>query len=976
MQQPLDSSPTNLKELFQVNPLLSLHIDHVIHKVDSLGEGGMGAVYRVFDKRSQRQAALKVMNGAKQTEESRQRFLREAQITARLSHPAIPPVYEIGQSPQNQLFMLMKVIEGETLAARIAQAHATDIQDSDRRRLIETLIKVGEAISYAHNQGVVHRDLKPENIMLGEFGEVMVLDWGIAKDLNEQGDVALDLARSAEQDPEVTEKLALTKAGAFMGTPGYAAPEQYDGRADTRSDVFSLGVLLIEALTGQRAIVDQSMYKCMLATVEGQILEPKSVQPKLPNDLNWIATRATEVDPTQRTQSVQGLNAQLQAVLDAQAVPGYQYSPQERAARWLQAQAVLIAIATSLLMFLSLTAILWLGMENQRQRALRLSAEKLQEQQKRIEAERQLLSKNNLLVSAKAEAQHSKETLAAFNKARSALKRGTPASNVLDLTNKALELGSRTEPQLLTAVEITLELGRPDLAKPLLREVVERHPPAFAARYQLHQLQAAASSQAIESEHSRAILNEAARLGLENEYSLYFQAQALARERQWEPAISLFSKALTTNPKMAVAMTGRAHAKRHRGQVQGALLDYNRALELDPKSVDALTGRAWAHKDTGDHASALSDFENALRSNPKQADAYFGRASLYERRGDWKRALNDLDKALRTKDRFVAAAIARGRVRLQLKQNHRALSDLNQAIQWDARSYDGLLLRGQAHSRLGQPNKALSDFSMAIIINKQRAEAYEWRARLYMKTKKHPERALRDLSRALQIDPQRTELFQRRSQAYLTLKQPKEALKDLTQAIKAKPSELSLLKRRSALFLELGQVKEALSDTQEVLKHTPQDAQALFNAAQIYERLGQDEEALSAYLQSTKNRPKHAKAHYQMAGLLLRKKDYQAAFRHYDQALSIRPKSAPVASARAYALLLLERYAEAAKASRAAIALDRSQPFAYFVSFQALWRQGRYAEAALRGREFLKLAPDHPQAKVIEETLRSFVDDR
>ena len=216
-----------------------------------LARGGMGVVYRAHDIGLNRDVAVKVVKEEyRSSPVAVRRFIEEGQITGQLQHPAIPAVHQIGTLPDGSPFLAMKLIKGETLAAQLARP------DHDRSAQVAIFQRVAEAVGYAHSRGVIHRDLKPSNVMVGAFGEVQVMDWGLAKVLaNREGErpepdgdpvgTVIDAGRLGT-DSE-------TQAGSIMGTPAYMPPEQAGGeldKVDERSDVFGLGAVLCEMLTG------------------------------------------------------------------------------------------------------------------------------------------------------------------------------------------------------------------------------------------------------------------------------------------------------------------------------------------------------------------------------------------------------------------------------------------------------------------------------------------------------------------------------------------------------------------------------------------------------------------------------------------------------------------------------------------------------------------------------------------------------
>jgi hypothetical protein len=228
-----------------------------------LGEGGMGVVWRGRNRRLHRDVAIKVMKAALAHQpQLARRFLEEAQVASQLAHPSIPPVHEFGELPDGRPYFVMKLIKGRTLADLLKERSGLSREPTHFLTIFE---QVCQAVGYAHSKGVLHRDLKPRNVMVGAFGEVQVMDWGLAKVLTEagrererpEGDSAesvVTTARTADPD-DVTQK------GTALGTWAYMAPEQARGEVgqlDRRCDVFGLGAILCEVLTGQPPYVGTS----------------------------------------------------------------------------------------------------------------------------------------------------------------------------------------------------------------------------------------------------------------------------------------------------------------------------------------------------------------------------------------------------------------------------------------------------------------------------------------------------------------------------------------------------------------------------------------------------------------------------------------------------------------------------------------------------------------------------------------------
>jgi len=228
-----------------------------------IAEGGMGAIYKGRDVHLGRDVAVKILRDTShQRIESLRRFVEEAQIAGQLQHPGIVPVYDVGETPQKQPYFIMKLVKGKTLSAMLA---ARTSVDDDRSKFLAVFEHICQTLAYAHARGVIHRDLKPSNIMVGAFGEVQVMDWGLAKVLSGGAGSAAQadpqyapdrsVVRTACEDSSSDDSPgSYTQAGSVLGTPAYMSPEQARGDLeliDERADVFGLGAVLCEILTGQ-----------------------------------------------------------------------------------------------------------------------------------------------------------------------------------------------------------------------------------------------------------------------------------------------------------------------------------------------------------------------------------------------------------------------------------------------------------------------------------------------------------------------------------------------------------------------------------------------------------------------------------------------------------------------------------------------------------------------------------------------------
>lgn len=319
-----------------------------------LTEGGTAELQTCLDRNLHRTVVYKTLHEHLQSSElETARFLREARVTAMIPHPGTVPVYELGRDRSGVLFFTMKKLEGKDLRSILMSISAKDravIEQYPLAVLVDVLIQTCQTVSYAHKVGVIHRDLKPANILVGAFGEVTVLDWGLAKVRGEQAvNQAVEAAVETEAAGKKRVSLELTQPGKRYGTPLYMSPEQARGdeTLDERTDVYNLGSILFEMLTAKNLLWGNDVEEVLAQVLERPTPIPSEVAPdrEVPAELEAICLKALEKDPADRYDSVNAMVQDLSAYRTGRPISVYRASALVRLMRWRDRHALPLTAA-------------------------------------------------------------------------------------------------------------------------------------------------------------------------------------------------------------------------------------------------------------------------------------------------------------------------------------------------------------------------------------------------------------------------------------------------------------------------------------------------------------------------------------------------------------------------------------------------------------------------------------------------------
>jgi serine/threonine protein kinase len=326
-------------------PLELQPIDASVYEVGhEIARGGMGRIFEAWDRRHHRSVAIKML--LRNEDAAAARFLREIRVASRLEHPTIVPLYEAGIWTNGEPFMAMRLIQGRPLGEVVDAAKTL----RDRIALLPHVIELTEALAYAHEQHVVHRDLKPSNVLVGGFGETVVIDWGLAKELDSP-EGGGEGASAGNADPN------LTATGRAVGTPCYMPPEQARGEpVDARADVYALGALLYHVLSGVPPFQGASPEAVLAKVLAGPPRPLTELVTQVPPELLTIVDKAMARAPEQRYPSAASMAHDLRSYANGQLVSAHRYSIGTLVRRWVANHRVVVATAIAAVLGVGVTA--------------------------------------------------------------------------------------------------------------------------------------------------------------------------------------------------------------------------------------------------------------------------------------------------------------------------------------------------------------------------------------------------------------------------------------------------------------------------------------------------------------------------------------------------------------------------------------------------------------------------------------------
>lgn len=913
--------------------------------LEKVGEGGMGMVYRARDTQLDRECALKVLKRELADEERVQRFFREARITARLDHPSIPPIYQFGQTINGDHFILMKLLSGSNFKDLILEHHSGAQDAPDQRQLLDILLKISYALDFAHQRGIVHRDLKPDNVMVGEFGDVTLMDWGIAKDLKgspSSDDVLLNHPSNIHVTPQEALEAGLTQAGSILGTPGYMSPEQIldSSQVDTSTDIFALGAILSEILTGAVPVEGATIMDKMISTVKGKFVFPTERAKVVPLDLGTLVRSCLEENKDHRIQSAAHFIAELSAYLAQEKLTVYEYSLGERLHRNVAAHPRRWISLVILLAFLSLGLIGALLFQSTQRSSTTSPETPSNPDRPQVE---------QLLKDAEFDAK--------LGKLESMSKR----------LEEALKLG-KSEALLLKAAALAKQVNDLERARSYLNEAVNSYPPGYQALFELHILTAVADdsvpkltkplAQVLKTAQERGELN------LKNPVILLSRALAAQSEKDPQRALELFEQALLLDPQNPWIYLSRAYTLITIKRQKDALNDYNRALELDP-SAQNYTSRGTLLEGMLRFDEALDDYNKALKLNPKLSRAYEGRGFVYGAKMNNDKALENLEKAIELGPKNYEPYTRVARIYMAKKDYDAAISSCTKAIQKFPKSVKALLMRAQLLRLKQQPKAALLDLKRVTELadNKIKADAYNVIG-LIKTAKKDYKGAEAAFSQAIQANPKLGVGYYNRGYIRLNSGAPKETvLLDYNKCLELQPRTKKARFDRAKLYVALKRFDKAYEDLTIFVKLFPKDWDGHYSLAQVSKALQRFEQAVKSSTRALELNPKHIELQNLRGTALFLSGREEEAITQFTKIIKTKPSYTTALFNRSQIYFKQKKYGKALSDLNLNVRLTPKATNVYESRSRLFQTLRKYREAFGDLEKILQLEPKHPKAR-------------
>ncbi len=916
-----------------------------------LGRGGMGAVFRGLDPELGRDVAVKVLlprpgDDTLAAARSRERFLREARITAKLRHPGIVAVHEVGES-DGRPFLAMDFVDGETLSSLRERGPLP------AESVAELVRGVARALEHAHRAGVLHRDVKPQNVLIdGVTGEPRLVDFGLAR-----------------QEDAPTE---ITLTGQLLGTPQYVAPEQARGEKDAvgpAADVYALGGVLYFALTGQPPFEGDNILSLLRQVMTSEPPPPRSIDPTIAVDLATIALRCLEKEPSARYRSAGAVAADLQRFIDGEMIEARRPSSWRRVARTLARHRVALVSIVAL----GVSAVAGGGVVAARirsDRAERAAVTRILDravggdlarddalfalaQQPAPTAAAVLGAALDEVLAelaapgaepgpARARALHRRARIACEGLGRLGVVDGAvgPLGRwlaAIDDPGRAAPAGialcrlggSEADRHLVAAAErfdprgpfwealapwlagtgvperIAAEVaaGLCERAEETLRRAPEEALPSLDLAVQLapgsgeaRRLRGFAHLEAGRVEAAIVDLVRAIELDAGDVEARTTLGEARLLAGEVDAALAELDRAVEHAQRRgslpartrARALTWRGIIRYEKRDLEGAITDLSAAIDVDPTDATAWCRRGIARRANEQLAASAADLERAVTIDPSLAKAWLDLGlARYDGGEDWEGTIEALTRAIDLGVRDATAWVARGVARRETGDREGAIADLSAALELDADHRSAWWWRGICHHEGHAWDDAISDLTIAIELGADDPAVWRIRGLSRLMQVQDLDGAISDLSRSIALDPDELEAWRHRGAARLTKGDAVGAIEDLSHVIAAAPDHPTAYDYRGTARRVAGDLAGSLEDLTRAIALDPDAVRPWRERGVTLTELGRLDDALSDLDRALEIDPELAHAWADRARVKRERGDVVGAVRDADRGIRV-----------------------------------------------------------------------------------------
>jgi tetratricopeptide (TPR) repeat protein len=898
---------------------------------EQLGIGASGEVWKAWDTVLRRWVALKIFHAI--NPEDMARISREAETSAKLSHPNIAAIYEVGEE-NGRHFLAMQYVPGQTLAK---------FPRRDIRLLARLIRDAARAVGAAHATGIVHRDLKPANLAVVRLPKeragfhVYVLDFGLARPVRGGSTV--------------------TATGIVVGTPAYMSPEQARGEeVDGRADVYSLGTTLYELLTGKPPFRGPNVYEVLRKVQEREPKKPRTLDSKIPRDLETVVLKCLQKRPADRYGTAEELARDLDRWLEGDAILARRPSTAYRLQRALgKRKPLLVAAAAGILLAAGISSYHFMT-RGAEARARERSQPHLEAGRRIIDSMKARIREPNHTpdeirkLAGRAQGEF-EAALAQFGKspephmgmatawrvandpkkALAALERVIAVSpeyagayldrvrlRLGDYAARRIPAGQEPSPETAdsAALKSSLKSDLDAVRKHSRDEAEQLHARGLAAfidgDYEEAQkllsqflAQSPGSSDAhvwrIRALHRLGRMDEvekactaAIEWDARNEMAHLFRGLVWQHRGVWERAVQDYGVVLKASPsKEAHALRG--NARRSIRDFDGAIKDLDEALKLPRPTAVLHVWRAEALTAKGEFEKAMADFAAALTIEPRRRCTFCSRGRSFLAQGKTDEALSDFEEALKIDPKHSEALHLRGHARKAKGDLPGAILDYSEAVKQEPNSFDILLSRARALEKTGDAVEAAADLEAALKIEPTTRCGYCQRGNL-LKTRGRAEEAYRDFTEALKFDPAHSEAYNNRGTISKEKGDKDAALRDFEAAIKCDPRNTAPLVNRGNLLADARDFAGAKADYDAALRINPRFALARVNRGGTFLEQGKYEDAIADFTEAIKVDPKYLKAYLGRGRAYLKCAKSALALADFQSANSLRPDSSEILS--------------------------------------------------------------------------------